>query len=214
MPPTHKRPGTPPPAKQSQEDRDLAALKRRRESLQEAEEAVVGAEENTPIETFDEPTHPTDLVADRIQKDVAYRVMWERISRIKSEERFALQTLGNTTLKLHQNIDPKLADDVAHLKGEVNRLSHSASILKWILGFVVAASLGSVIVVATKIFTWGYSSGELEIRIKHLERDLERLINRPRSLDKPSPGSPFSAPFDSINSDPSNPSPDIKGASK
>lgn len=181
------------------------ALKRRRESLQEAEEEV-GGEENTPLETFDEPTHPTDLVADRLHKDVAYRIMWERISRIKTEERFALQTLGNTTLKLHQNIDPKLSEDVTHLKSEVNRLSHAASILKWILGFVVAASLGSIIVVATKIFTWGYSSGELEIRIRHLERDLERALNRPR--DKALPAIP--APFDSLIQDTS---PD-KGSNK
>lgn len=190
-----KRPGTPNPAIHSQEERDLAAIKRRREELEDGEE-------DTPVEQFDESTKPTDLVAMRIENDPAFRLLWERVSRIKSEERYALRTLGNQTMELHQNVDPELARRVDEMQHELTKIKTAQGIAKWVLGFVLAAALGSVIVVATKIFTWGYSSGELEIRINHVEKQIEqcsaridRLLRRSDSAaDKPDNAQPKGNP--------------------
>lgn len=168
------RPGTPNPIK-SAEDRDLEALKRRREERLSQEDDDEGV---TPVEFYSDITKPTDLVSMELERSPAMRVMWDRISRIKHEERHALRQLGSQTLELHANIDPRLAKRVDELEKMCGEIATTLRIAKWIIGFVIAATLGSVVVVATKIFSWGYGSGEIENRLKHLEKDNERLNDR------------------------------------
>lgn len=169
------RPGTPNPNVQSSEARDLEALKRRREERLLEEDDHEGV---TPVEVFSEVTKPNDMVSIELERSPAMRIMWDRISRIKHEERHALRQLGSQTLELHQNVDPELAKKVADFETRMHGIDTTLRIAKWILGFVIAATLGSVVVVATKIFSWGFDSGEVGNKIKYLEKDLERLNDR------------------------------------
>lgn len=159
-----RRDRTPIPGRMmSASDRDLAALKRRRQQLDDGTvtgEITVGDEE--------EITRPTDIALERYENDPAFRLLWDRVSKIKNEERQALKTLGNTTLEVHQQqqSDPGLEIRVA-------RLESTLAVAKWLIGFLIAAVLGSVVLLATKIFTWGVGTGEIEIRLRHIERDME-----------------------------------------
>lgn len=166
------------PTIQTSEDRDLAALERLRqgELVRSGEIGVVQEDE------FDEDTKPVELVKARYDSDPAFRAIWDRVSRIKRQERQALQNVGNAALEAAQGItDDEIAAKV-HSHGVELRF------IKWIAGVVVTLALGSLIVIATKIFSWGVSSGEIEIRLQHLERDVESLkMTRPFSTPPSNP---------------------------
>lgn len=150
--------------RQSNEDRDLAAIKRRRE-------------DDDPVITIEDEidTAPTDVVKFRLENDPAFRALWDRVGRIKKEERRAIRTTADAALAAHQRADESSNDElVRELENDVISIKNTLSIAKWLIGFLIATVLGSIIVLATKIFTWGYSSGELEIRLKHLEQEVGR----------------------------------------
>lgn len=165
-----RRPGTPSPIR-SAEDRDLEALKRRRE--ERADESV-----DVDVSEEGDVTQPTDLIIAELEQSPALRELWDRVSRIKQEDRRVLRQLGSKTLEIHQNVDPELAKRVEAIEKHLASVDTTMKIAKWILGFVIAATLGSIVVVATKIFSWGYGSGEIENRLKYIEKDLERLNQR------------------------------------
>lgn len=72
------------------------------------------------------------------------------------------------------------------------RVQTSLSLGKWIAGFVIAAVLGSVIVVFTKVFSWGFGDGELRQRVFYLEHEMDSLKSVvhdiSRTMDHPVPG--------------------------
>lgn len=148
----------------SASDRDLAALKRRR---QQHDDGTVTGE--IVVDDGEEVTRPTDVALERYESDPAYRLLWDRVSKIKNEERQALKTLGNTTLEVHQQ---QQATDPGDLSLRVAKIESTLAVAKWLIGFLIAAVLGSVVLLATKIFTWGVGTGEMEIRLRHLERDV------------------------------------------
>lgn len=179
-----KRPRTNPGVHQTSEERDLAAIERRRRPV-----------ESDEIETVldrDEDTKPTQIVQFRYDSDPAYAELWDRVTRLKREDRQAIRGVGNASLELSQAIreNPVLEERVDELSRVVESHKTAMSVIKWIAGVLIVTTLGSVIVVATKIFSWGVNTGELEIRMLHLERDvetnrthIEQIQNRSRRDD-------------------------------
>jgi hypothetical protein len=165
----------------SGEDRDLQAMRDRRAA---------------PVETFDDVTKPHDLididsdryksdvryreelnaVNQRYQSDPAFRAMWNIMRRQRRESNRTLGTVADAASEVHHDVAQlrELGESLGDLKQWQSRVDAMLGLTKWVLGFVLAASLGSIIVIATKIYTWGVSSGELEIRLQHIEKTLER----------------------------------------
>lgn len=162
------RPGTP-TSIQSSEDRDLAAIKKRKTPTH----LEIDADEEMPDR---EDTKPTEMVSFRYDSDPAFRELWDRVTRLKQEDRRTMRGLGSTALEIHQEqrastVDPDVTE-------RITKIETSLGITKWLLGFVLATALGSIIVLATKIFTWGQSSGEMEMRVRTIERDVESVRSR------------------------------------
>lgn len=160
---------------QSSEDRDLASLraKKARENLD--------VPQSDQIRTiFDEPTKPTQLVQMRIDDDPAYAALWNRVSRMKQDLLGTTATAANTAMEALSvaGTDVKLAERLDHLESSMDKLTTVMGIMKWIAGFVIATVLGSVIVIATKIFSWGSSSGTIEMKIQYLEKAVDSNTNR------------------------------------
>lgn len=156
---------------QSSEDRDLASQRRRRD-LDES-----GKVEST-LELA-EVTRPTELIDSELEQSPALREIWDRVTRLKAEHRHALRSLGSKTLELYQNADPDLPKRVDNVEKRIDEISTSLRIGRWILGFVIASVLGGLGVVATKIFAWGYGSGDIERRLQYIEKNIEMLNQRP-----------------------------------
>lgn len=174
----------------SSEERDLRAMKERREEL-------------PPIhESFEETTSPMHLIEaereryesdlafrqeidalnTRYNYDPAFRALWKQIRNQRRESNRTLGKVADATTEVHHDIHRLVElgeklEDIAKWKSEVDLM---LKLTKWILGIVFTMTLGSVIVIATKIYTWGVSSGEIEIRIQHVEKALERRYNNSR----------------------------------
>lgn len=65
---------------------------------------------------------------------------------------------------------------------ELTEIKATLRLAKWLLGFVIAAVLGSVVVIATKIFSWGYGSGEINNRIHYLEKVVEGMQKKEQKV--------------------------------
>lgn len=77
----------------------------------------------------------------------------------------------------YATVDPniQIREDLEELKHEYVRLDSGLRVAKWIIGFFIAAFLGSVLTITTKIYSWGYGSATIERRVEYLERELERM---------------------------------------
>lgn len=195
---------------QSSESRDLAALKDRRQSQSDTIKEFADAdtvpefadEEGTaPISLIErgESRHERELrlIQKRYDDDPAFRALWNMMRRQRRESNRTLGKVADTATETHQEMrDLKdLSEKLDSIDAWKNRVDTSLSIAKWVLGFVLAATLGSIIVVATKIYTWGVSSGELEIRLQHLERASDRRNSSfPTNLSSPAITSPARNP--------------------
>lgn len=161
---------------QTSEDRDLEAIRRRND--EDSGEMMVSTNQIPVFAPDGEDTAPHELVSLRMERDPAFRFLYERVTRLKHEDRHAQKTLANTILDAVQKKTEAPDNRVDAVESRIDKIDTALGITKWIIGFVIAAVLGSIVVLATKIFTWGYGSGELEIRMKHLERDIDSLKNR------------------------------------
>lgn len=139
------------------------------------------------VEPFDEEeiTSPIDLIdIKKYQSDSSYRQDWDEVTR-QFNENAAYRILWARFGRLKHGMDtvpPPLstADDPTHsrleeLEKELQSISTVLKITKWILGMVIAATLGSVTVAFAKVFSWGVDSGEMQIRVDHLEKEVMHL---------------------------------------
>lgn len=183
-----------PPSGQTQEDRDLQALKKRR-AQSEPKPTTNTDDQATPVEVFDREdiTKPMaiiereperyerdmpyreemDAISERYERDPAYRALWNMWRRQRRESNRTLGALGSTTLENHAETQrlKDLADQLGSIDHWKREVDVTFRVVKWILGFVIAATLGVVGFAATKIYLWGVSNGEIEIRLQHLESD-------------------------------------------
>lgn len=179
MPPSSKRPGSN-PAIQSQDERDKLALER----IQREKHHVDSSQIKTILS--DEDTKPTDVVQLRYDHDPAFAALWDRVTKLKNRQTGAIRTVANETLELNQSIaaDPVVEERLDEIAKKVDKHDTALAIVKWVAGVLVTITLGSAIVVFTKVFTWGVSTGEMEMRLRTLERDIQRLEqHRPRRVD-------------------------------
>lgn len=109
------------------------------------------------VDIEEETTDPTDLVRFQIDNDPVLKELWDRISSTKHDVGFAK------------------SEKMAGLEREITDIKATLRVAKWLLGFVIATTLSSVVLVATKIFSWGYGEGELSNRIHYLEKTIEGL---------------------------------------
>lgn len=182
----------------SDEDRALAELQRRRERAASKSEALPEFVESAPserVERDDEITSPIDLIdISRYQEDpeyrkdwdqvvnqfndnAAYRILWNRFGRSRRDSGQAAQSSANSALSATDAAN-KVSDvhqKLASIEGELRDVTTVLRITKWILGFVIAATLSSIVVVVTKVFNWGVDSGQIQLRIETLEREVHHL---------------------------------------
>lgn len=185
------------PPGQSQEDRDLQQLKKRRAQSQPKPTTVDSSEADTPVEHFarEDPTRPIVLIErehekyqsdtsyreemnainERYESDPAFRAFWNMWRRQRRESNRTLGALGSTTLENHAETQrlAELANQLGSIDTWKREVDVTFRIVKWILGFVIAATLGVVGFAATKIYLWGVSNGEIEIRLQHLEKEAD-----------------------------------------
>lgn len=173
-------------------------MKERRHSQSETDTIpdFIGDEEGTkPITLVErgEAKHHEELriLQDRYDRDPAFRALWNMMRRQRRESNRTLGKVADAASTVHHDVGElkDLVEKIQTIVAWQNRVDTSLSIVKWIAGFVLAATLGSVIVLATKIYTWGVNSGELEIRLRHIEQALERRRNATNDFSYPSPAS-------------------------
>ena len=150
----------------SGDDRDLRALKERRATSQS--DATIRS-----AEVHDEVTSPHDLIEierdkydsdrhyreemnainARYQADPAFRALWNLMRRQRRESNRTMGTIANAASEVHHDMHDvrELTDQLKDIVNWQNRVDTTLSITKWVLGFVLAATLGSVIVIASKI---------------------------------------------------------------
>jgi DNA repair ATPase RecN len=168
----------------SGEDRDLQALRERRDARPAGafeEEDITKPHDLIQIEgeKYKSDTRYRDemnAINVRYQNDPAFRALWNMMRRQRHESNRTLGKVADVANDVHHDVHQlkDLAERLQNLVEWKHRVDTSMSIVKWVAGFVLAATLGSVIVIATKIYTWGVNSGELEARLKHLEQAMER----------------------------------------
>lgn len=115
-----------------------------------------------------------EAIGREYEKNPAYRALWNMWRRQRRESTHTLNAVGNTALAAHHEAQQlgKLAEELGDVKEWKSEVDATFKITKWILGFVIAATLGSVVVIATKIYGWGMSTGEMEQRVQRLEHEL------------------------------------------
>lgn len=158
--------------------RQLGEITKRKQTEPGVKEAPADADVTSPIALIDPERYQVDddyrreqdVVVERYRRDPAYRALWMRAGRAKHDTDQLVKRIANEKLKDHQD-----AVTSADLAPRVQKIETSLGLAKWLMGFLVAAVLGSVITVFTKVYSWGMSTGEVEIRLQHLERDLEQL---------------------------------------
>jgi hypothetical protein len=152
---------------QTSEERDLAALQRRH--------SAADTSDTIPNFVGEEDTKPTELVQQRLERDPVLKMMWERMTRMKRESSGALRRTADVALEAHQASNPEILSRLNEVESQLDKINTAMGIMKWVAGFLIAATLGSVVVIATKIYSWGASSGSVEIRLDYIERDLESV---------------------------------------
>lgn len=87
----------------------------------------------------------------------------------------------------------KLDERLTIVEDRMSTIAHDVIIVKsnmsnakWIGGIVITILLGSIIVIATKIFTWGYDAGEVQTKIRHLESQSDSCIQRIDNMSRSS----------------------------
>lgn len=174
---------TPPKGvRQSAEDRDLAAMKERRASSQSEGTPQEFAEEDAtaPVTLVErgELQHEKELhiIQKEYERNPAYRALWNMMRRQRRESNRTMGTVADAANQVHQDLSgiKEITDKLQNIADWKHEVDIILKIMKWLLGVVFVAAIGSIVVVATKIYTWGVSSGELEIRLQHLERSIER----------------------------------------
>lgn len=197
--PGRKTPPTGYPVIQSDEDRANAELKKRRqERAASRSDAVTPVAETTPIalvEQDDEITSPIELidiqryhddaeyrrdwdqVVEQFNENAAYRILWNRFGRFRRDSEGSAHASANAALAANAEAHKAsgVSGKIDAIEKELRDVSTVLRITKWILGFVIAATLASVITVFTKVFNWGVDSGEITIRLEHLEKDVDLL---------------------------------------
>lgn len=213
MPSGRKTPPAGYPIVQSGEDRDAAALKKRRQeraaskgevALQasEASAAPVVAQDDdvtSPIDLIDvqryhddpEYRQDWDEVVSQFNENAAYRILWNRFGRFRRDSDSTAHASANAALAASAEATRAGGAQarIDLLEKELRDVSTVLRITKWILGFVIAATLASVITVVTKVFNWGVDSGEITVRLDHLEKDVDS-IKRELDLKRVRGGTP------------------------
>lgn len=115
--------------------------------------------------------------------------------RQRRESNRTLGKVADAAGEVHSDITKlrELGEKLGDLDGWKREVDVMLRITKWILGVVLVTTLGSLIVIGTKIYTWGVGAGELEIRLQHLERAMERR-NTQNNYNYPAPASVTPSP--------------------
>lgn len=182
------------------EDRELRSIKERRASQSDADvdtqEEITAPHdliqlEREKYESDERYRGEMDAIQDRYYRDPAFRALWNLMRRQRRESNRTLGRVADAATEVHQDVGhlKELGEKLQNISDWKREVDLILKIMKWILGVVFAAAVGSVIVLATKIYTWGVSSGELEIRLQHLEHQVES--NRQRLASPSSPSLPY-----------------------
>jgi hypothetical protein len=198
-----KTPPTGTPTVQSDEARALAEIQRRR-SRQEhptpppppSPDDFSKEEGTSPVALIDPERWQGDEKYRRdweatlreFNENAAYRILWERSGRVRRESDQAATRQANAALAVNADASrvDEFSDKLSRIEGELRDVTTVLRITKWILGFVIAATLSSIIVVGTKVFNWGLSTGEVDVRLQTLEREYGALLReREKEQSKP-----------------------------
>jgi hypothetical protein len=191
----------PRPPGQSDEDRALQELVRRRASSRpapgEEDARPVPVEEDdvtSPHELIDPARYQTDAeykqqwddVLRQFGENAAYRLLWMRVGRAKRESSGPVRAAANAALQASADANRvgDFDDELHRIDGELKSIVTTMKIAKWILGFFIAATLASIVTVATKVFDWGMSTGEADIRLQTLEKDVSAVQHQLDALLK------------------------------
>lgn len=168
---------------QSQTDRDLAAIERRRAASHHDtdQDAIAGEfESSTPPEIKDEITKPHEVaVIRKYESDPAFRALWDRLGEFKAEVRHTQGIIADQTMATHATAAASVNAGIAVRVDEMEEWMHKQDVftrgIKWIGGLLIATCLTSIIVVGTKIFNWGVSDGESAVRMERMEHDIQTI---------------------------------------
>jgi len=153
----------------TQEERDLQALQRQRDA-------------RVPLEHGDEITMPTNVHAlERYHNDPAYRELWDYAHAWKHAAQHGLHVIGDAALAAHAAPAAELEERVRKLEDQGHHDAATLRLVKWVGSTVAVICLTSALVVAGKIFSWGVSTGETEVRLNRLEHDVQQLFDRQQS---------------------------------
>ena len=188
---------------QSNEDRDLDALNRRRAATKAEEDEVAIDERPTgelgaPFsESYEDITRPTQLIErdsgntippsfrddlkaaqDRYDRDPAFRAMWNMSRRSRHESEKSLGVVANAAMSAHAAPAPELEGRINQAESRLDKIDTVLSISKWFAAAIVMIVLGGVGGVAWKIYDSGFERGQLELRVQDMQKQLEHLVER------------------------------------
>lgn len=177
------------------------------------EESRDSREDDTPEFITDDPTKPIVLIErsrekyasepnyrdelnamrDKYESDLAFRALYNMVRRQRRESNRSLSSIADSSMQVQHQASQDLAkiSDLLQWKHETTA---ALRIGKWILGFLIAATLGSIATVVTKVYVWGETSGVLENRVQNLERQsgfrefkIPRMPSQNTPTDKENP---------------------------
>lgn len=186
----------------SSEDRDLRGMKERRGSRSEdvLDEEVTSPHDVVALEREryeKDPQYREEMnaIIERYHNDPAFRALWNLSRRQRRDTNRTISRVADVATEVHHDVSQvvelgKKLQDISDWRREVDVILR---IMKYVLGVVFVVAMGSLIVIATKIYTWGASSGNVEIRLQHIERALERRSNREPTFNFPAASTPAPA---------------------
>lgn len=148
-------------------DETRAQMEREREMISSGAIEIYASDENTGI-------------TQRIADDPDMSRLFHKIERLKVRVIDEFRASADKLLASHGEgaHGERITDIESHIDAtriDIATIKSSLGIGKWVLGFVIAASLASVGIVISTVWGKGESAGEQTIRIQHLERDLDSL---------------------------------------
>ena len=200
--------GSKPPGWRGDEDRALEAMARRNRERAQAQtraddedtdpqrpSLLARAGGEVAIEQHDEHTGLTE----RIAADPDLYALFQKIERVKDREIEHYRKMANEALAAHGEgaLAPrvvKLEDDGEADRTRITKIESNLAIGKWLLGILLAATISMAVTIISAVYSRGVASGEIEIRLQHLERDLARVLQTRDPSGQPRPFVPTIKP--------------------
>lgn len=186
----------------SVEDEPTGRRRVRTDGLTSAERRRLAS--RIPVDDIVDVTSPVDLLSrepDDEEMEIIRRSQYEpgdpvvmrdfakalnRLNKLVRDERSNNRERADQLLEL---LNKPPGGETAKLRDEVKDLNRDMKVIKWAAGAAIAAALGSLASVVTRIWDRAEREGETTIRLQHIESAIDRIQDREhrpsRSYDPP-----------------------------